>query len=493
VHYLLLAAVAECRAHTPVVLVMTSANLSDEPIVYRDADAFARLGTIADLLLVHNRAIHMRCDDSVMRVIAEKEQFVRRSRGFAPEPVPLAQTCEVPILACGGHLKNTFALSKGQQVFVSHHIGDLDNLETLLSYREGIEHYKTLFGIAPQAIAYDLHPEYLATKYALESDIPTRIGVQHHHAHIASVIAEHGLTGQVIGVAADGTGYGLDGAVWGCEVMLADLCDFTRLAHLAYVPLPGGEQAVRQPWRMAAVYLQQAYFQYPQTDREWRESLSPLEREYTDETLKGQVKMPYGDLFRTLDLPFTQHCDPQSLKIISRMITRGLNTPPTSSLGRLFDAVAALLLIRQEVAYEGQAAIELEIMATQALGAESVLPYPFAYKSGRPALLDVAEMIRAIVDDIQRGTPVAQIALRFHQTIVNLLLEACMQARLQSGVTNVALSGGVFQNKLLLELLSVALQKQSFNVYTNQRVLPNDGGLAYGQLAVAAARLYAAV
>ncbi len=259
-HHLLLHAFAEAiePGRLPV-LVMTSGNLSDEPIAYQDNDAQERLASIADGMLTHNRDIHMRCDDSAVRITAGGEQFVRRSRGYAPEPIPLSFDVPVPLLACGAHLKNTFCLSKGRQSFVGHHIGDLENLETLISFCEGIEHFQRLFDIYPQAIAYDLHPEYLATKYALDTDIPNKIGVQHHHAHIASVLAEHGLRGPVIGIAADGTGYGTDGNVWGCEIMAANLAGFERLVHLTYVPLPGGEQAVRQPWRMAAVYLAQAY------------------------------------------------------------------------------------------------------------------------------------------------------------------------------------------------------------------------------------------
>jgi hydrogenase maturation protein HypF len=286
-HHLLLRAFADAVGpHRPALLVMTSGNLSDEPIAYRDGDARTRLAPIAEGVLVHNRDIHMRCDDSVTRVIGGGEQVFRRSRGYAPEPIALSFDCPVPLLACGGHLKNTFCLLKGRQAFVSHHIGDLENLETLTSFREGIAHFQRLFDIEPAAVAYDLHPEYLATKEAFviaeaaessrqsideieeraeldENCLPPAaacrlIGVQHHHAHIASVLAEHGLAGPVIGVAADGTGYGTDGAIWGCEVMIADLRGFERLAHLAYVPLPGGEQAVRQPWRMAAVYLEQA-------------------------------------------------------------------------------------------------------------------------------------------------------------------------------------------------------------------------------------------
>ncbi|MBA3947284.1 MAG: carbamoyltransferase HypF [Herpetosiphonaceae bacterium] len=452
-HHLLLHAFATAiePGRSPL-LVMTSGNLSDEPIAYRDDDAVQCLTSISDGLLVHERAIHMRCDDSVVRVAGGGEQWFRRSRGAAPEPLQLSFDCPVPLLACGGHLKNTFCLGKGRQAFVSHHIGDLENLETLRSFREGIEHFRRLFDIEPVAVAYDLHPDYLATKYALDLELPQLIGVQHHHAHIASVLAEHGLTGPVIGVAADGTGYGTDGAVWGCEIMVADLLQFERMAHLRYVPLPGGEQAVRQPWRMAAVYLDQAY----------------------------------GSAFLDLPVPFVCNLDRRRWKTLDQMIARRLNAPPASSLGRLFDAVAALLGIRNEALYEGQAAIELEIIAQP-----SDHSYPFALDSESPALLDVAPLIRGIVDDLQWGVPLPEIAGRFHRSVAELLASACLQVRERTGLRAVALSGGVFQNRLLLEQLLGRLEELGFQVYLNRRVPPNDGGLSFGQLAIAAARLRA--
>ncbi|HET9919267.1 MAG TPA: carbamoyltransferase HypF [Ktedonobacteraceae bacterium] len=481
-HLLLRAFAATLPPGRPAALVMTSGNLSDEPIAYRDDDAQARLAPTAEGMLLHNRAIHMRCDDSVMRVAAGGEQFFRRSRGYAPEPIALSSELPMPLLACGAHLKNTFCLGKGRQAFVSHHIGDLENLETLTSFREGIEHFQRLFDIYPEAVAYDLHPEYLATKYALDLDIPRKIGVQHHHAHIASVLAEHGISGPVIGVAADGTGYGTDGAVWGGEIMIADLLGFGRVAHLAYVPLPGGEQAIHQPWRMAAAYLKQTY----------------------------------GDAFLELDIPFVQQLERSKWRTLSQMIARGLNCPPTSSLGRLFDAVAALLCIRREVQYEGQAAIELEALASQAGEQDATanvpewpIPRPPAPHHPRPpargglgmgqgnlpksyaqpSVLDVTPFIRAIVGDIQRGVPVPQIAARFHRSIAELLTLSCLRVREQSGLNVVALSGGVFQNRLLLEQLKARLEEMAFQVFINRRVPPNDGGISLGQLAVAAAQL----
>lgn len=453
-HHILLHAFAEIvpKNHLPV-LVMTSGNLSDEPIAYKDNDAEHRLHTIAEGMLTHNREIHMRCDDSVMHIVAGGEQFYRRSRGYVPEPISLSFELPVPLLACGGHLKNTFCLGKGKQAFVSHHIGDLENLETLTSFREGIEHFKRLFDIFPQAIAYDLHPEYLATKYAIATDIPQQIGVQHHHAHIASVLAEHGITEQVIGIAADGTGYGTDGAIWGCEIMTADLREFERQAHLSYVPLPGGEQAIHQPWRMAAVYLTQAF----------------------------------GESFLNLGIPFVQQLERSKWRPLTQMIQRGINSPPTSSLGRLFDAVAALLGIHDHVLYEGQAAIEMEMIADT--DQRDTYTYPVAIHEGSPETLNVASTIQAIVNDMIHGVPVPLIVARFHRTIATLLAQACMRVATRTGLHFVVLSGGVFQNRLLLEQLQTQLETMSFQVLINRRVPPNDGGISLGQMVVAAARL----
>lgn len=443
------AALGPARA---AALVMTSGNLSDEPIAYDDVDARERLRLIADGTLTHNRPIHVRCDDSVVQIAAGGMQFLRRSRGYAPEPIRLGLACPLPLLACGGQLKNTFCLLKGSQAFLSHHIGDLENLETLSAFREGVAHFQRLFDVYPEAVAYDLHPNYLATTYALDLALTHMIGVQHHHAHIASVLAEHSLSGPVIGVAADGSGYGTDGAVWGCEIMLADLGHFERWLHLDYVPLPGGAQAIRQPWRMAAVYLAQTY----------------------------------GTAFVDLDIPFVRQLDHTRWRPLSQMIERGLNSPATSSLGRCFDAVAALLGICQTVCYEGQAAIDLEMIAVPD---DEV--YPFAISAGKPGTLDVRPLMRAIVHDLQHNVAIERIAGRFHRSIAELLTAACVHVRQQTGLVEVALSGGVFQNRLLLEHLLVRLQALEFRVYLNRRVPPNDGGLSLGQAAIAATQLAA--
>jgi hydrogenase maturation protein HypF len=460
-HHVLLHAFAEnMKVGQPAVLVMTSGNLSDEPIAYKDEEAVQWLASIAEGTLAHNREIHMRCDDTVTRIAAGGEQLFRRSRGYAPEPIMMSFDLPIPLLACGGHLKNTFCLGKGRKAFISHHIGDLENLETLTSFREGIEHFQRLFDIHPEAVAYDLHPEYLATKYALDTNIPHKIGVQHHHAHIASVLAEHGLQEPVIGIAADGTGYGTDGAVWGCEIMKADLLGFDRLAHLDYMPLPGGEQAIHQPWRMAAVNLAQTY----------------------------------GDAFRDLDIPFIQQLDYSKWRVLAQMIAQHINCPPTSSLGRLFDAVAALIGLRSEVLYEGQAAIELEMLARQQAGSiykEQFDIYPFTIRMGdqMPAILDVALMFRAIIGDIRQGASTSLIAYRFHVSIAELLAAACVNARERTGLDIVALSGGVFQNQLLLTKLVQRLEEMAFQVYFNRRVPPNDGGISLGQIAIAATHI----
>ncbi|HWZ20650.1 MAG TPA: carbamoyltransferase HypF, partial [Ktedonobacteraceae bacterium] len=317
-----------------------------------------------------------------------------------------------------------------------------------------------LFDIYPEVVAYDLHPEYLATKYALDTNIPQKFGVQHHHAHIASVLAEHGLEEPVIGIAADGTGYGTDGAIWGCEIMKADLLGFERLAYLDYMPLPGGEQAVYQPWRMAAVYLAQTY----------------------------------GNAFRDLDIPFVRQLDNSKWRVLAQMIARSINSPPTSSLGRLFDAVAALVGLRSEVLYEGQAAIELEILARQQVGniykrQSDIYPFTIKMRDQMPATLDVVKMFRAIVNNIQQGVPTSQIADCFHRSIAELLATVCFGAREKTGLHVVALSGGVFQNQLLLEQLVKRLEEMAFQVYINRRVPPNDGGISLGQIAVAAAHM----
>jgi hydrogenase maturation protein HypF len=496
-HHLLLAAVGR-------PLVLTSGNVSDEPIAYRDEDALRRLGGIADAFLTHDRAIHIRTDDSVARAVGGRPMLIRRSRGYVPEPVTLPSASRTgasrtgfprPVLACGAELKNTFCLAKDRHAFVSHHIGDLENAETLRSFTEGIEHFSRLFDVVPQVVAHDLHPEYLSTKYALDLDGIDLVGVQHHHAHIASCLADNGAddrtgdrtVGPVIGVAFDGTGYGTDGTIWGGEFLIATPADFVRAGHLAPVPMPGGAAAIRQPWRMAAAYLD---------DLATSGSTSR----------NGLAAVP----------------DVASLAVARRNAARWdpivaiarhrVNAPLTSSAGRLFDAAAAILGIRDEISYEGQAAIELEQLAdpaetgayhaaitlpgggttgtgsTRAAAADPVATDPVGEPAGGPFRASGADLIGAAVADLVAGVPREIIAARFHNGLAALIQDGCVLLREQHGLDTVALSGGVFQNLLLLRQTVARLQACGFTVLTHSRIPCNDGGISLGQAVVAAAR-----
>jgi hydrogenase maturation protein HypF len=430
-------------------LVMTSGNVSDEPICYHDDEAVRRLRNIADYFLIHNRSIHVRTDDSVMRLHEGREMILRRSRGYAPAPIRTAFAVARPILACGAELKNTFCLARGHSVFVSHHIGNLENLETLRSFTEGIEHYRRLFAINPEVVAYDLHPEYLSTKYAVAlADVDEKIAVQHHHAHVASCMADNQIAGEVIGVAFDGLGFGLDGKMWGGEFFVADFCQAERMAHLAYVPLPGGAQAIREPWRLAAVYLERTF----------------------------------GQAFLDLDLEFNHQLDVHKWSALRRMMTTGLNSPETSSMGRLFDAIAGLLCLRETVNYEGQAAIELEGIASRL----SHRAYEFKLEAGE---ISAESVIRTAVEDLLDGTPAPEIAARFHLGVAELIVKVATQIRQERHLNRVALSGGVFQNMLVSSKVCQLLRESGFAVFTHSRVPANDGGISLGQAAVANARL----
>jgi hydrogenase maturation protein HypF len=436
-------------------LVMTSGNVSDEPIAYKNEEACHRLPEIADFFLLHDRDIHMRCDDSVVRVFEDRPYVLRRSRGYVPFPIKLSFNLEM-ILACGGELKNTFSLSRGPYVFMSHHIGDLENMETLLSFEQGIEHFKNLFSIEPKAVAYDLHPEYLSTKYALSLEGIPKVGVQHHHAHVVSAMAENGLDGEVIGVALDGTGFGLDGTLWGGEFLRAGLSDFQRLAHLKQVPMPGGAMAVKEPWRMALVYLLEAF----------------------------------GGKAMDLELEWIKKRDPQTCGILKRMIEKRVNSPLTSSMGRLFDAVSSLLSVRDTVNYEGQAAIELEMTADP----EEKGEYPFEIQEKeQPMVVDPLNMVRGVVHDLIRGHSPSRISGKFHRTVARLVVETCKRIRLDTGLHRVVLSGGVFQNTLLLALVFDGLEQAGFEVYTHHLVPTNDGGISLGQAVVAHMRCFQCV
>ncbi len=449
-HHLLL----EPAPGFPEALVMTSGNLSEEPIASDNEQAGQVLAGLADAILMHDRPIRVRCDDSVLRTFAGEVYPLRRARGYAPYPVHLPWET-IPILAAGPELKNTFCLSRKSYAFLSHHIGDLENYETLESYQDGIAHLERLFRIRPEAIAYDLHPDYLATKYALEraerEGLPT-IGVQHHHAHIAAGMAEHGLPlgSQVIGVALDGTGYGTDGTIWGGEVLLAGYADYERPFHLRPVPMPGGASAIREPWRMALAWLRAAGIP-------WDNDLPPVRA-------AGERRQA----------ALTSMLDPASP--LSGM------QPRTSSMGRLFDAAAALAGVRQVVNYEAQAAIEFEALLDPS---ESGL-YPLEFDGDE---LDPAPSLRWLVRDRRAGVPMPILSARFHRGIASAVVESCGRVRAASAVSEVVLSGGVWQNVALLQMTVPSLQGKGFTVHVHRKVPTNDGGVSLGQLAVAAARL----
>jgi hydrogenase maturation protein HypF len=442
-----------------VPLVMTSGNNSDEPIAYRDEEALEQLGEIADYFLVHDRPIHMRCDDSVVRVVDRETYQIRRSRGYAPAPLGVAGSFSRHTLACGGELKNTFCVAKERYVFLSHHIGDLENYETLLSFREGVEHYCRLFDVRPELVAYDLHPEYLSTKYAKgleESGLPA-VGVQHHHAHVASCLADNERPSgeRVIGVALDGTGYGTDGAVWGGEFLEGSIAEgFVRRAHLEYAPMPGGAAAIRQPWRMALAQLV---------------------------TLYGEEEAS------KLPLAMVREAGEQNVRLVARLVERGLNTPPTSSAGRLFDAVAALAGVpgSRRTTYEGQAAVELELAAE----GPTSRGYPFRLRpEGEGSIVETRAIIDGVVGDLLAGREIGEISSRFHRTMAEVVVASCEEIREAGGVSGVALSGGTFQNLLVLKQVVELLRGKGFTVYRHRRVPTSDGGLSLGQ-AVLAARL----
>jgi hydrogenase maturation protein HypF len=437
-------------------LVMTSGNRSDEPIAYRDEDALAQLGDIADHFLVHDRPIHMRCDDGVARIATGAPYLVRRSRGYAPAPLALREPVGRHILACGGELKNAFCLARERHAFLSHHIGDLENYEALRSFQGGIAHYCRLFDVRPELVAHDLHPEYLSTKYArelAEAGLPA-IGVQHHHAHIASCLAdnERPATEQVIGVALDGTGYGTDGTIWGGEFLEGSIqAGFARRAHLEYIPLPGGEAAIRQPWRMAIAQLI---------------------------TLYGEEKAV------ALPLAVVRRAGERQVRQIARLLEHRLNTPLTSSAGRLFDAVAALTCLpgTQRTMYEGQAAVELELAARGPVQRA----YPVRLQSeGNGWIVETRDIVAGVVEDLLAGRPVGEIAVAYHQTMADVVTACCARIRKHSGTSAVALSGGTFQNMLLLQEVAEALTGAGCMVYRHRQVPANDGGLALGQAVLA--------
>ncbi|MGW7329631.1 carbamoyltransferase HypF [Streptomyces sp. NPDC054840] len=456
VHHLLLGLPGDPPG--PRLLVMTSGNLAGEPIVTDDDEAQDRLASLADGWLTHDRPIHVPCDDSVVRVCDGETLTVRRSRGYAP--LPLTLPVSVPAsLAAGGDLKNTFCLGEGRQAWLSAHIGDMDDLATQYALEGAERQLESITGVAPVLLSADRHPGYRSTRWA-ERAAGARplVRVQHHHAHIASLMAEHGLDGgrPVIGVAFDGTGYGGDGAVWGGEVLLADYAGFTRFAHLAYVPLPGGDAAVHRPYRMALSHLRAA------------------------------------GIDRSPDLPCVEACPPEEMRLLERQLERGLNCVPTSSMGRLFDTVSSLTGICHLAGYEAQAAIELEGAALGASEADAGPCYAFGLRAasapdGGPVTADPAPVLAAVVADVRAGTAPALIAARFHVSVAALVATLCARARERHGLDTVALTGGVFANTLLSSQCARRLRTAGFTVLRHGRVPPNDGGLSLGQLMVAAA------
>jgi hydrogenase maturation protein HypF len=446
-------------------LVMTSANLTEEPIAIDNEEARARLGGIADAFLMHDREILQRCDDSVAAVVDGAPQLIRRARGFVPMGVALPFDTP-PLLAVGGHLKNVFALARGRFAYQSQHLGDLENLTGLEFFKESLDHLMRTFEIEPRTVVHDLHPGYLSTQWAKEwaqeRSLPL-IAVQHHHAHVAGCMAEHGLAGKVIGLALDGTGYGSDGKIWGGEVLIASLAGFERFAHLEYVPMPGGEAAIKEPWRMALGHLSAAGF----------------------------------DVGSAETLAFAGATENEA-RVLARMMERGVNAPLTSSLGRLFDAVAAVVLRRRVVDYEAQAAIELEGIALdepcELVEPDDVPGYAMELIGGdwdvrEPVRMSVAPLWRELVNDLRNDVSKEQIAERFHVGVAEGFVRAVVLARAATGIAQVALSGGCMHNRRLARLLRSGLETEGFEVYQHRNVSPGDGGLSYGQIAVAAATL----
>jgi hydrogenase maturation protein HypF len=479
-HHLLLADMGLLGAE---VMVLTSGNLSDEPIAYENQDAFARLASIADAFLTHDRPIYTRTDDSVVRAVALGERRralpLRRSRGYVPDSLGLPVEARRPLLACGAELKSTFCMARGERAWVSHHIGDLANWETLRSFRHGIAHFEELFAIAPLLIAHDLHPDYLSTAYALERDreradgqtLPADdscvqspgggrtgielLAVQHHHAHLAAVLAEHGQSGPAVGAIYDGSGYGSDGTVWGGELLVGGLGSFERVGHLCPVALPGGDQAVRQPWRMACTWIAQAT----------GDPAPPI-----PPALAGRVEPSRWAAVAHL----------AALATVAHMADGGLAVPLTTSIGRLCDAVAALCGLRPEVTYEGQAAIELEAIADPAERGSYEISYLDGQLDPRPAIL-------AAIADLAAGVSPARVSARFHRGLSDATVRACVEAAGAAGLSLVVLAGGVFQNRLLLEGVAAGIERNGLRALTPRRLPPNDGAISFGQAAIAAA------
>lgn len=450
VHYLLL-------RESQMVLVMTSGNVSEEPIAMGNEEAFERLEKIADSFLIHNRDIYSRYDDSVVRVVEGDKVMIRRARSYAPSPLVLPKKFK-EILAVGGELKNTFCLTKENYAFLSQHMGDMENIETYIHFEVTLNLYKRLFRVKPKIVVYDLHPDYLTTRFAKALRGGRKLGVQHHHAHIASCMAENNISAgkKVIGVAFDGTGFGLDGTIWGGEFLIASYQGFRRAAHLGYVPMPGGETAIAKPYRMSLSFLHHFF----------------------------------GLSYREFGVDFLKELDSTEATIIEQQIDKGLNSPLTSSCGRLFDAVSALLGVCAEQDYEGQAAIELEMIADEKVKESynyRIVNHESGIMNQRDTLLivDTKPIFEGIVADLQNGVAREVISAKFHNTIVDLVVGVCVRLGKQEKIKVVALSGGVWQNVILLTKVKKRLAEAGFTILTQELVPTNDGGLSLGQAAIA--------
>ncbi len=439
------------------VLIMTSGNRKEDPIIFKNKEALSSLGDIADYFLRHNRDIHIQADDSVLRIPSPRSNplMIRRSRGYVPEPITSPIDFKNPILGCGAHLRNTFSLARGNEIFVSHHLGHLETLKAQESYERGIEHFVSLFDLNPEIIVVDKHPTYYSTQFGkvwAKDNNKLLVEVQHHHAHIASCLVDNEVDREVIGIAWDGTGYGEDEAIWGSEFLLADLKGYRRMAHLKYVPLPGGEKAVREPWRMAATYLYD--------------------------------KM--GEDFLNLDIGFTRRLDLKKWKILKIMIDREINAPKTSSMGRLFDAVSSLIGGRDEITYFAEAAIELEMIMDE----DEEGSYNFEIKKeGKIYIIDPTPLIRSIVNDLMNSVDASRISSKFHRGLVAVIVKVSKLIREETNLKEVALSGGVFQNLFLRNLTTKRLSEAGFKVYNHTHIPPNDGGISVGQVAIASKRV----
>jgi len=441
-HYLLL-------QHDFTALVMTSGNRSEEPISIDNEDALNRFSDIADFYLTHNRDIYLRSDDSIVKRTAGETRFIRRSRGYVPTPVFLNRKIQ-PVLACGAELKNTVCITKDDKAFVSQHIGDLENLSTLEFFELTIRHMKRILNVDPEIVACDLHPDYLSTKYALSLNNVKVVRVQHHHAHIAGCMAENMIDGPVIGLSFDGTGYGADGKIWGGEILVVENSRFTRAAHISYIPMPGSAAAIKEPWRMAVSYLYDVF----------------------------------GEDMRGLDIPVLKAISEDKISFIIDMISKKINSPETSSLGRLFDGISAIIGIRNLVCFEGQAAMELEMLSEENTG--KTYDYEWVSDDNVYKIL-TAPIIKGIVSDVHNGVHPSVIGGKFHRTVIRLFTELCKIMRKDTDIKRIALSGGVFQNSILLSGMVKSLEENGFKVYTHKLVPANDGGISLGQAVIAAA------